>query len=306
MGLFEKRVVFGAAFLALSILVMVAIALRRTGRETQEALLSRSMGPVVSLIEAAHRAQDDPALQRLVHAMAVSPGMIWAGVLDAKEKRFVVHSDPVQIGEPWKGESVSWTAPLENGDALWGHLIVGFTPDVLGRFQRRLFLWGAGGGAVFVFLSVLQAGYGFHQKKRFQAETSDAAAVQDELQEALAKAHHQAQERDIVSSQCLQSALEQIPRPCLFLDRHQRVAACNSMAPLLLGAGLPAEWMGRPWQDIPMLADCGKPLAESLENPQRTFRVTLLSRGVTIDWWSLAAVSGISPGTWVTLYPTST
>jgi len=267
-------------FIFLGLQTFQAGLLKRAMGQEENFLARRLASGLAGVLNQAHKMKDDLSIYQVVDALAKSPGIIQA--------RIVVQASPEM-----------YSYPLQDGAQTWGNLEFSISDHFSRTLIREQWLAGTAAaaliwGALFLYLQFLE--------RRTSGLQTQTAELEGLLQmEKLKRNDSEQRERSTLHQRAvwLQDALEQIPRPLLLLDGRQRVMAANSPAAALLDTGEPQDLLGKSWQDIPGLNDCGSSLVESLEAPGFPVRrIDGLSGRIT-EFFTMTSKEGSSGGTWV-------
>jgi PAS domain-containing protein len=240
------------------------------------------------LLLKAHRSKDDLALQEAVSALAQSPGIKQAGILDQGEK-IIAHNRLDQLGKTFnrpKGRTRLIRFPLKEEAGEWGTLFFLLDTPSLSALKQNLFLKGGlfCGGLLAFFAWWL--GMKATQLKRRGEALADETTVRMEKERQIERLQSLAETSASEQRVLFDAVLEQLGRPVLVLDCRQRVAGMNSSAKKQLG--LMNEPAQLSWLDIPDLRDHGMELERSLKN-----------KGCSITLGSNATLTSHDQVTWL-------
>lgn len=213
----------------------------QTWRTAGEVLAFEMLAPWV---ESACREGNDPQLARFVARAAWTPG-VRSILLKGPEGtfRYSSLSSPRDLSCPAQLLGVEWATPAHREAA---------------RKQQAA----SGLFAALILISAgLRLGWEVRKSMRWATRHEEASRLVRALEQDAARLRGRANVAQEALRLGLQRALVHDPGKTLYLDEHQRlIAASPSIQPASAGAS---------WQEIPMIAQAGEAIAQSLESPDR-------------------------------------
>ena len=246
-----------------------------TLREQESAAAGRLSTAMRLLIERAHHAQDDLAIQNTVQAVSLVPGVSWVCVTE-RDGRILADPEPTLLTrniQSMPRPHPAWSFALRDPAGGWGTLWLGFSDAPLRQsaaHAQRI-------AAILIFM--IWIGFLIHiflsQKVRdtLEKQAVDISLLHEDQVRKLMRAQKESRENALLSERRLRILVEQFQTPAVFLDDRQRVVAVNRKMLDVVRSGDETEWIDRSWQEITCLQACGPALEESLQSPGRMIEV---------------------------------
>lgn len=294
----RDALVIGVAFLGLQVLQAIGL---REALDQQSRLLSHRLGICVAgVLNQAHQAKDDLLLYRTVLALAQSPGILRACIIDS-ENKIIAHRDPSRLGQTInvsEDPSGVYLISLKEGDKPWGRLVLSISDHFSRKLIRRQWMRGIMAaalvwGLLFLYLQFLEK-----QASGLRSELEELKGLLEREKRRLNASEERAQLATLRAAASLQKAVLSVPEPVLILDPQQRLAAINPEAMSSLGIAKDHALIGKSWHEIPILESCGTGLERSLAFPGQSVLCPSKTGDVQLRFGTDA--DGLT-GTWVTL-----
>jgi len=258
------------ALSALAVVVLVLLSgwsLRKAFEKQKRCALERLQKPAVIMIERAFHLKDDLAIQEVVTALGLAPGIYFACVI-GPDGKIMAHSQPANVGQIFRRPDFPVTAhPLAEGQKRWGTLVISASDKALRSARRReMALWSLGSILLWLVWNARSLIWRWRLAGQERRISDLLIMAEDQKQKERREAERQSQARVLWTSR-LQSAVERIPQAIMLLDQRQRVATANSSAAQALGVERSSSLVGKSWQEVPRLGPCGKELEKSLASP---------------------------------------
>ena len=239
----------------------------RSLRALEQRDLERLQKTVGTLVEHARRAGDDLTMQEAMYALSQAPGIPFACVVD-QNKIILAHNDPSQLGRAFRRPRIPFAVyALREGAERWGSLVLPQRDPFLKKWlNSQLIFWMLEAGAASLALAAWLV-HGAKKTAALRQDLSDAARRAEEDRANFKKESERHARLRLCWMAWLQSAVDQIERPALFLDASQRTVAYNRSAARAMGFSSLEEAVGKSWQEIAALGGLGKTLQQSLESP---------------------------------------
>jgi PAS domain-containing protein len=254
---------------------------------------------VSTIVERAHIAEDDLAMQETIHGLGEAPGILFSGVV-GKDGLFLAHSQPALLGKPFHRTRLPVIAcPLGEGISRWGILIYALLdPSARQGLVHQAVVCTV--GALLFWAAWMVRGWNWRQTiLKLEEEKIDLSKELSQRQANLANLEKNLEDAENLWAARLQEAVNKIPQGVIVLDQNQRIRAVNSQAASSLGIPPATMLLGKSWLDAPVLQTCGSALEKSLAAPDQTIEWPIQQTGLSLHFHGAGAQF---VGTWVTFF----
>jgi hypothetical protein len=285
------------AFALLAFFGIAAMNLHGSLEKVERRHLQRFQRPILQLLEKAHHARDDLALQQTLRALAQAPGVHSAAIADPSE-RILAHSDPAQLGRTLRRPKGAIETPLRSNGATWGTLLVRYSDGIYRQVEsKQTMIWILGLATLFGWQLVRVFGWQRTLAERTRSLADMQALLEEERKHRELQRKRDADQR-LLTSTWLLSALEDQPA-LLLLDQNQRLVAYSKAAASLLSENQLVSGIGRSWLEIPPLRGCGRALQSSLAQVGSVATDSSPENDAVFEFRTFSG-AGLSPaGTWI-------
>jgi hypothetical protein len=284
---------------ALGLFVMVALSVltaEESLSEQSNRTQLRLQKAISTIIEHAHNAKDDLAVQQTIHGLGEAPGILFASVV-GKDGLFLAHSQPTLLGKPFHRSRMPVVAsPLGGATDRWGTLLFAASdPNMYQNLMPQMSLYTMGAFTLWTAWMYRRRNWSRYVAK-LDADILDTSKVSAERQAALERLERSFAETQKLWAARLQDGVNKISQGILFLDQNQRIAAINTEAMRLMA--LTTSPLGRSWLDTAILQACGVTLEKSLAQPGSIVECPIDNSHLKLQF---DTINSISSGTWVTI-----